>query len=471
MAQFLELPLELLPVILDFVIKPQHISALCLVNKSFNGFATPLLYRRVFIFAWYKEVKLKVALLFRTLSGCPQLAHYVRTLEIRDFPKALSAADHFDLLQLCAKGIRNCVNLTSCTWTRDGSLHSAVLEALRDCPQLRELEINGNTSQYNPILLSQFSHLSKISLIMPSAQVLDIFPSWISVTGATLRSLMIICKASTLVTDTFLEHLAPNLQELEYLHIIGCPKVTHHGIGAVACANKNGLIGISLEGLSQAFDISAFKVTCLRSKAFRRLKAITLTVHVHLPLVDWTRNVDELLSSAPLELLSIYSTTPSARDLMLDEFWKSIVTKHGPRLRRLSIARVQISLAALQAICSQCSLLEQLFVVVERGELVGLLPWLLRLDYSALAKNLRALHVNFPLATSDSTVFPSMLMQSALSIASICSPTLTHIGCNTRVWQVKRIVHEDENGEKYTVPMLAPQENPDIPEQFLVVRA
>lgn len=82
-----------------------------------------------------------------------------------------------------------------------------------------------------------------------------------------------------------------------------------------------------------------------------------------------------------------------------------------------------------------------------------------------------------------------MLMERVVSIASACSPTLAHIGCNTRVWQVrvacvtldgflthrlakvKRTVHEDENGEKYVIPALAPQENPDIPEQFLVIRA
>lgn len=82
-----------------------------------------------------------------------------------------------------------------------------------------------------------------------------------------------------------------------------------------------------------------------------------------------------------------------------------------------------------------------------------------------------------------------MLMQRAVSIVSACSPTLAHIGCNTRVWQVrvayvtldgfrtqrpakvKRTVREDENGEKYVIPTLAPQENPDIPEQFLVIRA
>ena len=40
-----------------------------------------------------------------------------------------------------------------------------------------------------------------------------------------------------------------------------------------------------------------------------------------------------------------------------------------------------------------------------------------------------------------------------------------------RLAKVKRTVHEDENGEKYVVSTLTPQENPDIPEQFLVIRA
>ncbi|KAG8216093.1 hypothetical protein J3R82DRAFT_8094 [Butyriboletus roseoflavus] len=286
-----------------------------------------------------------------------------------------------------------------------------------------------------------------------------------SITGETLRSLTIICKASTLVTDPFLVHLAPNLQRLEYLYIIGCPKVTHLGIGTVASANKSGLIGIGLEGVSQSFDMSAFKATCLHNDAFRRLRAITLTVHIlYMPLAEWTRDVGELLSSAPLELFSIYSTSASTWTPVLDGLWKRVVARHGQRLRRFSVHRMQISLAALEVICSQCLLLEELFIVVEQRELDD------AARLFALAKKLRTLHINFPLSESSMVSLPK-LMERAVSIVSVCSPTLAHIGCNTRVWQVKRTVHEDENGEKYVIPALAPQENPDIPEQFLVIRA
>lgn len=114
--------------------------------------------------------------------------------EIRDFPKGLSADRHSELLQMCDRGIRNCIKLRSCTWTRDGSLQSTVLESLAGCSQLQELEINGNDSGYDPVLLTQFSHLSKISLIMPSVYVLDVLPTWFPITGETLRSLTIICK-------------------------------------------------------------------------------------------------------------------------------------------------------------------------------------------------------------------------------------------------------------------------------------
>ena len=90
-----------------------------------------------------------------------------------------------------------------------------------------------------------------------------------------------------------------------------------------------------------------------------------------MPLAEWTREVGELLSSAPLEVFMIYSTSTSTWAPIPDEFWKGIVVKHGQRLRRFAVHRMQISLAALEVVCSQCPLLEQLFVVVEQRDLVS----------------------------------------------------------------------------------------------------
>lgn len=64
---FLDLPLELLPVIMQQLVRPSHFAALCLVNRSFYRFAVPYLYERAFIYAWHKEGKAKVGSLLCVL--------------------------------------------------------------------------------------------------------------------------------------------------------------------------------------------------------------------------------------------------------------------------------------------------------------------------------------------------------------------------------------------------------------------
>ncbi|KAI6041458.1 hypothetical protein EDC04DRAFT_2867106 [Pisolithus marmoratus] len=462
MAELLDIPLELLVVIFAFVLKPHHLAALCLVNKAFNQFATPFLYRHIYIFPWHKDSKSKVLSLFRTLAECPCLATHVQALEIRDFPKGLSADHHSHLSGLCVRAIRQCTNLRSCTWTKDGSLHSELLGSLCSCQQLQELEINGNSGGYDPLILTQFPNLKKISLIMPSLHVLNVLPMWIKASGTTLRSLRIICKASTHVTDRFLESLSPDLTELEHLTIFGCPKVTHRGVGALVSANRNGLLAISMEHLSQSFDMNVFRALCHHAQALRRLRSITLTVPAHTPVLDWIRDVYHLLSSAPLEVFQLYSVDTLDDMPIAGDFWHRIVTGHGSRLKCISFHRIRVDLATLHIICSQCPRLEQLFMVTEQRDLEA------AASSFSLARNLRTLHINFPLSASEVPMLTATTIQTALSISSRCSPTLMYIGFNTQVWQVRRVVHIGENGEKYTEPTLVLHENPEIPEQFLV---
>ena len=60
MERFSQLPLELLPDILDHFLRPSQIASVCLVNSSFYAFAIQNLYRRAFIYAWHKDGKTKV---------------------------------------------------------------------------------------------------------------------------------------------------------------------------------------------------------------------------------------------------------------------------------------------------------------------------------------------------------------------------------------------------------------------------
>lgn len=124
--------------------------------------------------------------------------------ELRDFPKNLSSTEREDLLQLCIRGISNCINMSSCSWTRDGSLNTLVLRSLQQNTRLQELEINGHHNHYyDPLILVNFVGLRKISLIMPSGEVIRMLPSWLAVTGESLRVLSLVCKVIDLSYKTF----------------------------------------------------------------------------------------------------------------------------------------------------------------------------------------------------------------------------------------------------------------------------
>src|SRR5882762_1499700 len=60
MARFVDLPIDLLPVILQHVVRPNHLAMSRLVNRQFNAFAAPRLFEQILIYAWHKNAKSRV---------------------------------------------------------------------------------------------------------------------------------------------------------------------------------------------------------------------------------------------------------------------------------------------------------------------------------------------------------------------------------------------------------------------------
>ncbi|GLB39724.1 hypothetical protein LshimejAT787_0702340 [Lyophyllum shimeji] len=461
MTVFTDLPIDILPLVVSHLIKPHHLASSCLVNRAFHQFTVPRLYERASIYAWQREGKTKVVQLFTTLAQCPHLAKYVRRLDIREFPKAITLAE---LGETVLRGLRNCTNLRACTWTRDGSLTSGILQALQTSGTLQELEINGRCeNNYDPALLQGFTQLSRVVLIMPSAPVVGRLCPWMRLTGGTLQSLTLICKASHIVTDAVLESLAPHLVNLRHLYLTGCSKVTHDGVWSILSGNTVGLLELGLEGLSTHFNMEKFAWRCLKAGTLSKLTSITLTVHPQLPLDVWMNDVLTLLSAAPLRNFHIYSTGAFYESPSTEPFWSQLVATHGPRLLRFSVHRMLISLKSIEDICRRCTNLQQLFIVVEPESLQSLGACL------AHAKSLHSIHINYPMEAHADAV-PVMLVDEALTIIRQCSSTLTQFGCNARVWQVSRMITLDPDGTYQAHPKLSPYESPDIPEPFLVVR-
>ena len=105
-----------------------------------------------------------------------------------------------------------------------------------------------------------------------------------------------------------------------------------------------------------------------------RLASLTITINALRDSV-WAEDIPSLVSSSPLEYLQLYGTTVvSDKEARLDDFVTSLISVHGSRLKRFSLHRLPISLKALNDVCTGFTNLEQLFIVIEREDLVS--PWL-----------------------------------------------------------------------------------------------
>ncbi|KAL5520814.1 hypothetical protein ACEPAF_2817 [Sanghuangporus sanghuang] len=402
---FVDLPVEVLPLIIQHVLRPSHLVQLCLVNKDFHESTVPVLYERPAIYAWYREAKNRATQLFRTLCNCPKLARYVRRLELRDFPKAISRDSANQLTHLCVSGLANCVNLTSCTWTRDGTLKEDILEALSRCPSLQAIEINGrHAHNYDPELLLRFARLRRISVIMPTAEVVHALPGCFQRNLETLQELTIICKFTSVVSDAWLQEMAPSLSGLEKLHLAGCPKITQKGLIHLLRENVPGITDLALEGLSPSFDMKEFAASSSRS--LTKLSSITLTAPISGATQSWLSSVEALLfHSSALGKFHLYATGDRVKSIydLNTGFIRSIADRHRESLTRFAVLRLPMDLSSLDYLVENANRLEELFVTMRRQELLQLGPVV------AQSQTLRTLHVTIALnpMTTRATSFAS----------------------------------------------------------------
>ncbi|KAI0030157.1 hypothetical protein K488DRAFT_79788 [Vararia minispora EC-137] len=464
-----DLPIELFPLIVGHVVKASHLACICLVNKPFYALAVPLLYKRIVIRHWYTDWKRRVIRVFQTLADCPQLALHVNILGkgshqelfIGDFPKGLKVTESDALLEICARALRNAEQLRSLIWTRDSSLSSEILNALAQNAHLTQLSINGNPGRrYDPAQLLGLTRLRELTLIMPSRSVVDILTSWAAILSGNLRSLTLICKESPWINDEKLMSWGVHLPTLERLNLVGCSKATHEDVWAIIRRNSHKLKALGLEVLTTAFDTAVFSSACLCAGGLTSLTSFTLTLQPTLLTSAFITQLVDLLSHSPLELFQLYAVTNAQDSTPAAILLSRIIAAHGQRLTKFSVHRIQLLPCAIDDVCAGCAGLQQLFFTASPSNLAQLGPILAR------ALNLRAVHINlFPIPEHF------QVYDYAAELVAYCGSTVTQFGMNTKVWQVARRVEEGADGEFFARPVLMPYEHPDVPEQFLVVRA
>ena len=233
-----------------------------LVSQALNLFFNTLYHYPYLALLVHHIVKLLRQIWFCLPQNCS-------ILDIENAPYSVTNKDE-NLLRLVLGGLKNCINLRSCTWP-SGSLNDNILEVLHQYKSLRRrLHLIGQSrGNYDPQLLLRFTELHHISLLLPTLPVVHHLKPWLSATGATLRNLVLACdvrldlaitvwsftlpQMTSILTDETLEEIAPSLVNLEYFDLNGCLEVTHHGVWAIVSSSTNGLRGLTLGGVSHKF--------------------------------------------------------------------------------------------------------------------------------------------------------------------------------------------------------------------------
>jgi len=131
-----DLPPELLPSILQNLVRRQDLHAVCQVNREWREVGQKLLYRWIRLFgrdlvslsyslhsirAYLYFEQAIASRLFETLASSQSLARLVRRLEVRVYPLSNSVEQRRNK-DFAIRMLRNCINVEELVWTRKGSL-------------------------------------------------------------------------------------------------------------------------------------------------------------------------------------------------------------------------------------------------------------------------------------------------------------------------------------------------------------
>lgn len=208
------LPLEILPHILSHLSwRVRDLAACALVARSWNRYATPLLYARLFL-----RDQRRVRRVFASLEANKHLAKLVRVLEIRVFPFGLPAEELEKLEASLLRSLQHCEGLEELYWTRTGSLTDRVVPDLPKLPSLHTLELTGSSRFYTPASItthllapSKTPNLRHFSLVLPDRDVAAELPNWASQLGEKLESFSVLCQVSLKSSRRCVPFLSPSV--------------------------------------------------------------------------------------------------------------------------------------------------------------------------------------------------------------------------------------------------------------------
>lgn len=429
------LPPELIPNIIEpLSANPRDLLPVLTLNKEFSHEAYKQLYSFVALRPWERPDKLVE--FFDAIKHNSELAHLVKKLEIRSFPRQLSHIERVHLYDTLTSSLTHFTNLEILSWTRAMTLSTDILSVVSTLPRLSELEINsGNDIRYDDIFKptpARWRTLHTLKVILPDRSIARALRPFLQQRGQQLRSLMILAKESGVIDDKYLNSIAGSLTNLHQLSLGGLKRVTDRSIVNILVRNPH-ITSLALESLS------------LTSTHWE----IIMPYLTHLSVTYNSSGVlDKLLDairpSKSFKSFTIYSSGMDSLPYLPAEFLERLVNMHCYTLTTLRVSvsllcpdrtnniykqihHVLVTQEMLTNVSNKCPHLTELVVhlpIVDTGILMS--------ECAPNWTRLEKLHL-----LGDSSTGKEIQMEHLLPFVEICQ-NLTQVGWRSRVWKVHR---------------------------------
>ncbi|TIA88286.1 hypothetical protein E3P99_02674 [Wallemia hederae] len=410
------LPPELLPSILEpLSANPRDLLPLLTINKEISHEAYKLLYHFVALRPWERPDKLVE--FFSAVASNKQLAHLVKKLEIRSFPRQISSSERTHLYDTLTSCLQHFVNLEICSWTRAMTLTTEILSVVSMLPKVAELEINsGNDVRYDEIFTrGRWPALHTLKIILPDRSIARALRPFLQQRGEQLVSLTILAKESGVIDDNYLNSVAGSLVNLHQLSLGGLKRVTDASILSILKRNPQ-ISSLALESLN--LTNSHWELS------MPRLSHLSVT-YTSSGVLD--KLLDAIKGSTTFRSFTIYSSGLERLPYLPVDFVERLVNMHWRTLTTLRIHHVMIAQDMLKYISHKCPNLTEMVVHLPTIDISTLVQ-----DCAPRWTHLEKLHL-----LGEPSTGKEIQMEHLLPFVDACH-NLTQVGWRSRVWKVHR---------------------------------
>ncbi|KAF9453344.1 hypothetical protein P691DRAFT_695009 [Macrolepiota fuliginosa MF-IS2] len=356
------LNLDVLEEIFSYLPHGPTLASVALVSRSFLEAVVPRLYESISFRIRQAKSYPEVMTPFGAIIARPDLAAYIRNVEIFAIPqiqKANRLINHPAFIRECTAALKLCHNLRSLKTTVAGAV-TYLFPSISDKTLLERLCLYANLTMQQSESLLMLPNIKALEIQSGSWSVADILPKWIQASlHQSLRHLTLYM--ITDLNEDVLEAALVQLPELSGLHVMACPKVDHNCVLRVTRHTPLlESLSMTTSDINKINSLIPCELSCIRNLALDSRSA---------DLQEILSAIFQYLRTNYFPLTSFKLKAPQKKAVLPFDFVKSLAETHGHSLRRLSFLDCEVQMNSIEQMCKNCPKIERIDLALPMKEL------------------------------------------------------------------------------------------------------